>query len=257
MSRASACLFGFLLLTVPALSQAQSGYFIWSGVCSSCQASTTANHLYDDGLHGDGASGDGVFGVDITVDKNAGRYTWVVGAGIDGRYPYCWCTSGMVGSDYVWTTGPGDVIHFTLDRRAKSEGWGPIPGIACDHCGTAGAQLQVEVDYNELYPGFASAYPAERMGSVWESVVTIPTAGTHVFVFSTLDRSVYFSDSYNKFCGGGCSPGEQRLPRVVTTAANSIVRFQFDEASGQMRGIVLAPVPTLHDSWGSVKILYR
>ncbi len=256
--RLPALVFASLLLSAaPAYAQ----YYVWSGVCSACIGSSPVNQFYDDGLHGDGAAGDGLYGADITVDQPAGRYSWLVGNGpaVEGNYgsyPYCGCNPpGFVGSDYVWTTGPGDVIHFTLDLRAKGQGWQPSPGIACDHCVPAGP-LQVIVPFSQL--GGGTAYATTKDGTVWKILVRLPSAGTWPYVFSTADRSVYLSNTYNNFCpGGGCLPDETPIARVITTQAGSTVQFEFDEASGQMRAFVTGVVPARPRSWGSLKILYR
>jgi hypothetical protein len=258
MHRLLAILIGSALLAVPALCYSQ--LHVYTGCCSSCGTGTSLNQLYDDGLHNDGAAGDAVYGVDITVDQPAGSYLWAVagsqyGCG-SGAYPYCWCTSCLHSPVRLWTTGPGDVIHFTYDPRGIG-GWTPSPGIACDHgMPSRGTALQLVMDWGpELYPG--TVYAANRYGTLWGRVVTIAQAGRYWYAFSTVDGSILFTQSYNTRCGGGCFSGEEPTSSFTTTVANTDVLFQFDESTGRMRAVVLGVTPVQSRTWGRMKTLYR
>src|SRR5262245_54113465 len=100
------------LLVFPAVARAQE--YAFGDYCTSCGGSSAANQFYDDGLHDDGAAGDGVFGAIVTVDKPAGGYRWWAdSANHFSMTPSCWCTTGGWNPGArVYTTGPGDVIHF-------------------------------------------------------------------------------------------------------------------------------------------------
>jgi hypothetical protein len=166
---------GAVFLTLPSLALGQTHVF--GGFSSTGYTASAINRLYDDGLHGDGAAGDGVYGAEITVDKAAGKYSWCVGywdsyMGPTCTLPYCVCVSGLAGSAYLWTTGPGDVIHFTMDQR--SSGWYPTNGIACDHGLPTSSPLQVVVGYSEGEV-LGTAYAATPSGAVWQSVVQFAT----------------------------------------------------------------------------------
>lgn len=255
MNRLLLTLVAFTLLAAPSLAQAQGYvYHVFGSFCSSCFNPTSVNQLYDDGLHDDGAAGDGVFGAFITIDKPAGRYGWLyaVEYGFGGE-PSCWCSPTLVGAAQLWTTGPGDVVHFHYRGSPPGPGWGG-QAVACDHGVPPGAQLEVAFPlwYDENPP---TGYPAYRVGTYWQQVITVPVPGTQPMMFRTLDRSVLYSDTYNAWCG--CSPGEQRFVMFTTVQPNSDVLFQFDEVTGRQRAIELGPTPVRTTSWGQIKTLYR
>lgn len=230
--------------------------FVFTNINSASGSDLSILLLHDDGLHGDGAAGDGLFGADIAVDKPAGNYLWNVGNiyswGQLPVLPYCGCVSTMAGVSRLWTTGPGDVVHFTLDTR--NNGWSPRSGIACDHGRPTNAPLVVVPDYSELY-ALPPTYPLTRSGTVWSGVATIALTGLHSYAFMAADQTVLFTTSYNMSCG--CYAGENPIGTFSTTVANSDVLFEFDEATGRMRTTLLGPTPTLKGSWGALKAIYR
>jgi hypothetical protein len=254
------------LLATPSLAQTNT-YYAYGSFCSTCQTATVANQFYDDGLHDDGAAGDDLFGAIVTVDKPAGSYYWGAATDVYGGLgcvaPQCWCLIGYDPSAYLWTSGPGDVIHFRLGL-ATDPSWGGQWISAGPHGIPPGNHLAVT--YGPFpgwcdYPVAGTGYPAQLNGTYWERVVTIPTPGTYSMRFQTLEASgrggdpVWFSEPYNAMC---CAFGDcPRYVRFATTRPNSDVLFQFDITNGRMRGIELGQTPTRTPSWGAIKTLYR
>lgn len=255
------------LLVAPSLAHALT-YYAYGSFCSTCQSPGIANQFYDDGLHDDGAAGDGVFGAIVTVDKPAGRYFWCSAADLYGvgilacAWPQCWCTFGG-SSGSLWTSGPGDVIHFRLGL-ATDPSWGGQWISAGSHGIPPGTHLAV--DFAGIgwcdYPVAGTGYPAQLNGTYWERVVTIATPGTYSMRFQTVEDvpsvgggPVWYSEPYNAMC---CALGDcPRYVRFTTTQPNSDVRFQFDVTNGRMRGVELGPTPTRTPTWGAIKTLYR
>lgn len=255
MKRMSIVLCGVLLAASAMGAHAQS--YVFTGACTGCgwyQANPP--QLYDDGLHGDGAAGDGLYGANIVVDKPAGGYYWQVGGLNSGpTMPHCWCTSGLVGQCWVYTSGPGDVVHFAYDTRTRPGGWTPGPALSSDHGIAAGATLSAIPNFDPWTWG-GTGYAATLTGTIWAVTVTVPNPSTYAYMFRTSDGHTLGLE-YNGQCGGGCSPDEEPMARYTTTDANSDVRFEYDTATGQMRAVVLGVSPTVRRSWGTLKGLYR
>ncbi len=250
------------ILLLPGSARAQSTpctsstcFYVFTSVCSACMIDRSLERLYDDGLHGDGAAGDSLYGVDIVVDQPAGVYYWTIGTMSSGGYPnpmfpYCACR-GSIWSVRLWTSGPGDVIHFAFDQR-RSGGWIPVPGVACSRGRSTNSPMAVVADPNLLtsFDLMGVKHAAAIHDGRWEAVVTIPSIGTHTFAFVGLDASVIFTDTYN-------SPCTCTAPTFRTSVLRSDVLFQFDESTGRMRAVVLGATPAAQSTWGSLKTRYR
>jgi hypothetical protein len=255
------CVVFALFASLPAYAE----YYVLGAFCSTCGNPSSQNLLFDDGLHQDSAAGDGLFGADIVIDRPAGSYQWIVGStpdfGFPGTiWPDCPCSTPISVYARLWTTGPGDVVHFTFDRRSSPFGsWIPSRNsVATDHALPSPPAFTVGIDFEydpRISPPQITA-PATRSGSIWEAIVLIPIARSHPYAFYS--TGVIFMLTYNGACTTqGCSPGEQPTGRFTTTQANSYVRLQFDEALGRMRSEVLGPTPVPNRSWGTIKTLYR
>lgn len=252
----------FLAVASPAHSVT---YYAYGTFCSTCQSPTAANQFYDDGLHDDGAAGDGVFGAIVTIDMPAGRYFWCAAADLFGAlscaWPSCWCTP-FGSSAYLWTSGPGDEIHFRLGLAADPS-WGGQWLSAGAHGVPPGTNLAVDFGPANwcTSPVSGTGHPALFNGTYWERVVTIPTPGTYSMRFQTLEDvagiggPVWYSEPYNAMC---CAFGDcPEYVQFTTSQANSDVLFQFDVKNGRMRGLELGPTPTQKRTWGALKAIYR
>jgi hypothetical protein len=116
-----------------------------------------------------------------------------------------------------------------------------------------GSQLEVAFPTNND-PG--TGFPAQRSGTVWRRVITLPIAGTYPYEFRSVAQTVFFRTAYNSPCSG-CASYERPYESVTTTQPNSDVLFEFDEAYGLMRAVVLGPTATGNSSWGRIKTSYR
>ncbi len=233
--------------------------WVQTNACASCLADLDRLQLHDDGLHGDGAAGDRIYGADVVVDQPAGIYYWSTGR-YSGSYferyrPNCWCSPPP--SVRLWTTGPGEVIHFTDDERVMP-GWFPeYGGIACSHPRPNDSPLVLTLGVTGRCDPFLYAveYPATHTGTLWEAIVTIESTGCRTFGFIAEDHSVFFVDSYSSTCG--CYQCEQYYPYACTSVPNTLVKFQFDESVGRLRAVNLGATPTLRSTWGALKGRYR
>lgn len=259
-----------VLLATPSFAQT---FYAYGSFCSTCQSPTAANQFYDDGLHDDGAAGDGIWGAIVTVDRPAGRYSWCAAweafqpGVLSCGWPICWCEAGNSVA-FLWTSGPGDVIHF---RRSivNDPSWGGQWLSAGSHGVPPGTHLAVEFGpVNRLctWPEAGTGHTAQLNGTTWQRVVTIPTPGTYDMRFQTLEDvpgdaggPVFYSEPYNAMCClifpflGDCP----RYVRFTTTQPNSDVMFEFNVTNGRMRGVELGPTPTRIKTWGALKTIYR
>lgn len=234
--------------------------YVLGSFCSNCTTPGNHNRLYDDGLHNDGAAGDGVFGADITIDQPAGAYNWHVSSGdpFGPAYPYCWCLPPyVITAARLWTTGPGDVIHFSHSAGSSHSGWWPLIAVGTDHGTPDGLTMEVGIDaqWDPWFNPPQQTAAATKVGSIWEAVMLVANAGFHTYWFQTPDRSAIFTGSYNGHCG--CFLGEQPVAQFTTSAPNTHVRFQFDEARGIMRHELVVATPTARTSWGTLRAMYR
>jgi len=238
---------------VAASARAQTHY-VYGSFCSYCAAPSNLNQFYDDGAHDDGLAGDGVYGAIIVVDKPAGQYGFNEQSGAPGPYastPSCWCAPPPAYAK-LWTTGPGDEIHFRLGGHPSGVGWAGQAISAGSHGIPAGAQLEAT---DNPYYGLADWVPAQHVGNLWQCTMTEARAGVHNMMFRTTDQTVQYTATYNCWCP--CPYGEQPTATFTTTQPNATVLLQFDPESGLMRGVEEAPTPTRARTWGTLKSTYR
>ena len=240
-------------LAVPSVASAQ--FYVFGDYCTACLAASATNQMFDDGLHGDGAAGDGVYGASIVVDKPAGAYRWRVGTNpsVPQGLPNCgFCASPGVPAQ-LWTTGPGDVIHFRRGGPPAGPGW-VSPGVSCDHGMPAGTQLSAVI----LDASFMVQVPvcsAQKSGSIWSCTASIPAAGSNYMAFTA--PGLLFGTAYNAACGCPVGEGFTIMVPFVTGAPNADVLFEFDELTGSLRASVPGTTPTLRTPWGRLKTIYR
>jgi hypothetical protein len=217
---------------------------------STCWGWDAGNEMFDDGLHNDGQANDGVHGADIVCTEPAGRLEFKV-ATTDWSESYPTHPSFPLANAVVFTTGPGDVIHFTFDTRVMFEGWQPFfNSVATDHALPAGATLEAIGSAPEL-GSWNSGIPLHHVGSRWQRFVTIATPGEYEFKFrvtGTWDVAAFGYD-YNNTSG--------RNAFLTTTFPNSDVFLQLDELTGRIRALELGPTQARRTSWSRLKSLYR
>lgn len=252
MRRASVLTLLALFACWPSTGAAQS--YVRGDFCSACTGNSAVNQLYDDGLHGDGAAGDGVFGASIVVDRPAGKYSWTVVASTGTpMLPACGCQSPGTPAA-LWTTGPGDVIHFRTGGGPAGAGW-IAPGLSCDHATPAGEGFQAQYLVPSNPFTILTACTASKSGSIWSCSATIPAAAQYLMRFKS--PSAAFTRAYNANCT--CPTFEEAFYWVgfTTVQPNSDVRFEFDEITGALRAQVLGPTPASRPTWGALKTIYR
>ena len=248
------------LLLIPALSLAgpyyvRGDFYCHDGetgtsVTDNCWGYDAGNEMFDDGLHDDGAANDGVYGAWVTCDQAAGRREWKI-ALPDWSENYPQSFIDALANGVLFTTGPGDVIHFRLDQRFLFDGWQPFANaVQCDHALPPGAELDVIGAAPEL-GSWITGVPLFHAGRGYQRVITIATPGTYEFKIRVAGRwdVANFGPDYNNTQG--------RNALVTTTYPNSDVAFQLDEQLGRVRGLELGPVPARRTSWGQLKQLYR
>ncbi len=220
------------------------------GDAEGCWGWGVANELWDDGLHGDGLEGDGVLGAYVPCTAPAGRRMFKI-ARRDWSVSYPTVPSFPLDNAYVWVSGPGELVHFTLDTRFLLEGWQPYsPAVATDHPMPDGSELEVIGSAPET-GAWLSGIPLQHSGQRWQRVITIATPGTYEFKLRVLGTwsVVAFGYDYN-------NPSGRNV--VYTTALpNADVLFQYDETNGRVRAIELGQVPASQGTWGQLKTRYR
>ena len=246
----SAVLSLLLLLTATGLATAQTHVF--GTFNAGCTTASSLNQLYDDGLHGDGAANDGVFGADIPVTAPAGEYTWTT-----EFQPGDFCNPPGGSTFRLWTTGPGDVIHF---RATGTDVWAE-QDFACDRGMPAGTTLDVLVGHCVLCTPAQcpqcpiDRFPAQHVGSVWERVVTVTDMGHLQYLFMSPDNGVSFGAMYNATIP--CDPRVAPQATFTTTEANTNVLFRYDEVTGKVSFSLSGGTLALRRSWGGLKSVYR
>lgn len=248
----SAMLFlALLLIGIPAVARGQN--YVYGTFSSNALSASSQNQLFDDGLHGDGAANDGVFGADIVVDQPAGLYTWHVNSAandLSGWIPTLWCSPPGTSSYHLWTSGPGDVVHF---RGTGSDVWA-MQDFACNRGLPPGATLDLLFGpYVGYYP---DRYPAAHVGNGWEKVLTVPAnAYSLQFAFATPDNSDILWTLFN--ATPSCDPFEVPYPTLGPSATERTVLFRFDELTGKCSATLVAPTATRSITWGTLKSQYR
>ena len=235
--------------------------------CSTCMELGSQNQLYDDGLHNDGAAGDGVWGVDITVDQPAGQYWFYYSTvaaywhSID--YPRTYACAPTIAAN-LWTTGPGDVIHFRLGGAHTNPSgtywepgdWFPDYAMSTDHATPRGAGISFRLS-NPAAPSGYWLVPATRHGTIWLSEWRIPddvpfaSLGGIYWVVATPGPSFIFS--YNGYCYYWNEDPTARW----SASRGRTMWLVFDETTGQFQNSLLAPTPVQRTSWGALKAHYR
>jgi hypothetical protein len=254
--------FTFAALLVPALASAQApgpyyarGNFYCasnlSGITApdSCYGYGPAVMLYDDGQHGDGADGDGIYGAWVTSNQPAGRREFKV-ANADWTFNIPNVPGWPTWNGVVFTSGPGDVVHFRLDMSSPGYGWVPEISVSNDHAYPPGAQLELMGSAPEL-GAWSAGLLAQHTGNVWSCLATIATPGTYEYKFRVLGdwNVVNFGIDYDHMQG--------RNGTFITTAPNTEMVIQFDELTGRVRAIDNHSVAARRSSWGRLKAIYR
>jgi len=238
-SRPLAVALPLLLLTCAASVHAAGPYYArgdyYAGTAGTWNVDA-GNQLHDDGLHGDGAAGDGVYAGDVTSDQPAGVHGFKV-ANADWSENWPNDIYRPYENARVWTSGPGDVVHFRLDTNAGT-GWSPSIGVATDHDAPVGTTFELIGGDPELGGWTGPGVPLTVTGSVLSAEVTLAAAGTHSFRFAAqgdwhvcMFGVLYNMDNVSPDVGVFTSPA---------TVAGSHVGFVFDRATGQAR--VILPV---------------
>ena len=249
-----------LLLLFPALALAGPYYVRGDFYChpgetgtsptDDCWGYDAGNEMFDDGLHDDGAANDGIWGASVVSDQPAGRHEWKI-ALPDWSENFPNSPINSIANAVLFTSGPGDVVHFRFDRNFLLDGWQPLyDAVQCDHALPPGTELEVIGSAPEL-GNWISGVPLTHAGRGYQHFVTIATPGTYEFklrVAGTWDVAAFGYD-YNNTSG--------RNAIITTTYANSDVLFQLDEQLGRVRGIELGPVPVQRKTWGQLKSLFR
>lgn len=247
-----------LLLGIASAAHSQPLYVI-GNFCSTCEATSPANQLYDDGLHRDGAAGDGVWGADIVSDRSAGSYYFYFGSAFrDIQFPITQPCAPVAA--WLWTSGPGETIHFQFGGAHPAEvgvlgTWFPEWAGSSDHSIPAGAVVDF-VLFGTGVPAGGFKVRATKVGSIWSALWRSPgwpydSAGGTYFVLATPGQR--FHQSYN----GGCFWETLEVPVYWHAPAGQTVLFEFDEATGQFRNTTLGPTPGRRSTWGEVKAHYR
>ena len=208
------------------------------------------NQLFDDGLHGDGAANDGVYGAYVISDQPAGVYGFKL-ANPDWSEVYPLNPSYPTSNAVVWTDGPGDTVHFTLDINAVQDGWQPSSGaVATDQFAPPGTMFEVIGSAPET-GSWNSGVAAELVGSVWRTTLTIADPGSYAFKFRAVGTwdICNFGIHYNMFIGDNFSH--------QTVNPNTTIRFEMDVATGRGRALDVSSTPARSASWGDLKQLYR
>jgi len=215
-----------------------------------CWGWDAGNEMFDDGLHGDGFASDGVYGAYVACDQPAGRLEWKI-ATTDWTEAYPSSPFDVFANAVLFTTGPGDVIHFTLDTRFLPGEWQPfLNAVACDHAVPPGTVLELMGSAPEM-GAWVTPVSLDHVGPRWQRLLTIAAPGNYEFKIraaGTWDVAAFGYD-YNNTQG--------RNAFCETTVPFTDVLIQFDEEMGRIRAIELGPTPTLVSPWGALKARYR
>lgn len=181
---------------------------------------------------------------DVTSDQAAGKHEFKI-ATADWSVSYPGCNS------WVYTSGPGDVIHFTFDQNTYADGWYPSTNIIWnDHFAPPGTMFEVIGSAPET-GSWSSGPPATLVGGTWTLDLLIALAGSYEAKFRAVGTwdVCNVGNETNTPCGGN-------IP-YTTNNPGETVRFEFDTATGRTRAYVLIATPNVRGSWGKVKTLYR
>jgi hypothetical protein len=240
-----------LILTMPGFAAgpyyARGDYFAGTGGTWGTEA---GNQLFDDGLHGDGAAGDGVYGANVVSDQPAGIYGFKI-ANSDWSEAWPSNPTYALSNAVVWTSGPGDVVHFSLDTNLVGDGWQPAQNaVATDHFAPHGTAFEVIGSAPET-GNWNSGVAAGKVGSLMRVEVQIATPGSYQYKFRATGTwdVCNFGVHYNMFNGDNFT--------YTTTLANAYVRFEMDLATGRGRAVESPTTDAKSSTWGRIKRLYR
>ncbi len=188
----------------------------------------------------------GVWSATVTSDAAAGRHEWKAAVEDWSESYFPWC------NNWVHTSGPGDVVTFTLDTNVYADGWLPAQDIVwSDHFAPPGTTFEVIGGAPET-GGWSSGVAATLIGTVWTKTVVIATPGSYEGKF----RATGSWDVCNVGSEGAGAPCGANL-QYTTVNPNQSVKFEFNQATGRARVTVDSPVPASNRSWGSIKQIYR
>jgi len=235
--RATSFAAALLLLLAAACAHAAGPYYARGDYYAGSTATWSfdaGNQLYDDGLHGDGAAGDGVYAGDVTSDQPAGVHGFKI-ANADWTQNWPNDVYRPYENARVWTSGPGDVVHFHLDTNPHGT-WQPDVGVATDHDAPPGTVFELIGGDPELGGWTGPGVPLTVEGTLMHAEVTLAAAGTHAFRFAAQGdwHVCMFGVLYDM---DNVSP-DRGVFTTPATVAGSQVRFEFDRATGQARAVL-------------------
>lgn len=211
-----------------------------------CWNFDAGNELFDDGAHGDGAAGDGVFGAAVMTDQLGGRHEFKIAYDDWSQAHFEFCNL------WVHTSGPGDIVQFTLDTNTHLDGWWPQTNIVwTDHYAPAGTTFEVIGGAPET-GAWGSGTAATLVGDVWRLQIPIATPGPYEAKF----RATGSWDIMNLGSEGAGAPCGANL-LYTTTNPNEEVLFEFNTRTGRTRALALGVTPAAPRSWGQLKTIYR
>ncbi len=214
------------------LSHAGPFYAVGDYYCApGCWGHNVGNELFDDGAHGDGAAGDNVSGGTVISDQAVGRHLFQIeNPSIPAYFPSC--------STWVWTTGPGDAVHFLVTYRCIPSSCGFL--VWSDHYAPPGTTFEVIGSAPEL-GNWMTGVPASLVSGVWTKTITIGAAGGYQFKFRA-------SGTWN-VCNMGIDGNNPCGGDVIfyTDLPNTDVRFDFNTASGVVTATPIDPHPPRFD----------
>ncbi|MCC6348203.1 MAG: hypothetical protein IT347_01255 [Candidatus Eisenbacteria bacterium] len=161
-----------------------------------------------------------------------------------------WSESYPNSNQPVFISGPGDIVHWTLDTNVYSDGWSPSTNIAYnDHMVAPGTTFEVIGSAPET-GAWSTGVAATLVGDIWGVEIPIAAAGSYEVKFrKTGDWSINAgADGY------GTNSGNLAYTTLVP---NEPVLFQFNQVTGRVRAVVGGVTPTHSGTWGRLKSLYR
>jgi len=210
---------------------------------------TPAQQLYDDGLHGDGAANDGVYGAWVVTNTLPGYHEFKI-ANADWSFGEPTVPEAPLINGRLYTSVPGEVVHFRLDLNNGTAGWMPDVAVANDHGYPAGMHLELIGSAPEL-GSWNFGLSLDHSGGVWSRTVIIAMPGYYEYKYRVEGSWNWanFGLNYNNNFGYNAY--------VFTTMWNEPVRFEFDEVTGRMRAVLDQATPARRSTWGGVKASYR
>ena len=209
------------------------------------------NELLDDGQHGDGAAGDGVYGAAVASDQAPGRHEFKIANADwsrtwpnDPRYPTV--------NAQLWTTVPGETVHFWLDTNLVGEGWQPTQhAVATDHFAPPGTVFEVMGSDPETGNWSGTPLAAIPQGALWRAVTTIAAMGDHEFKFRAAGRwdLCNFGRDYNLPTGLNFS--------FTTSQPGTEIVFELDTATGRGRAVQAGSIAVQSTTWGALKSRFQ